>query len=149
MKKVVLTILFAASTLVAANAQSNAIGLRFGAGDGTSVEASYQRDLSDENRLEVDLGLNFDEVFCVAGVYQWVWDLSALSDGFKWYAGPGAGAYFFNGGAGIGIVGNVGIEYNFNIPLQLSLDFRPGWYFFDGYNDFGWGGVGLAARYKF
>ena len=152
MKKVVLAIFLAVSALLSmANAQSNALGLRFGIGDGTNAEVSYQRNLSSDNRLEIDLGLDLggSESFRVAAIYQWVWDLSGLADGFKWYVGPGAGAFFYKGGMSIGAVGNVGIEYNFNIPLQLSLDFRPGWYFFEGGNDFGWGGVGLGVRYKF
>ena len=149
MKKVVLSLVLAVAGLGLVNAQENALGLRFNLGYANGLEATYQRDLSDANRLEVDLGLQFDNAFSVAAIYQWVWDLSVLSDGFKWYAGPGACASFFKGGANIGVVGNVGIEYNFNIPLQLSLDFRPGWYFFKGGNDFGWGGVGLGVRYKF
>ena len=151
MRKVLLTIFLAVSTLYVANAQSNAIGLRFGVGDGTNAEVSYQRDLGSANRLEIDLGLNLGDgdAFRVAAIYQWVWDLSELASGVKWYIGPGAGAFFYKGGTSIGAVGNIVIEYNFTFPLQLALDFRPGWYFFDGGNDFGWGGVGLGVRYKF
>ena len=149
MKKIILSLVLAVTCLGFMNAQENAIGLRFIGDEISGVELSYQRNLCQKNRLEVDLGLNFKgSGVRAAAIYQWVWDLSVLADGFKWYAGPGAQAFIYKGGAGIGIVGNVGIEYTFNIPLQLSLDFRPGWFFGDG-DGFGWGGVGLGVRYKF
>ena len=70
----------------------NAIGLRFGDSDGFGTEISYQRGLSDSNRLEFDLGWrsgsNYDG-FKLAGLYQWVWKIDG---GFNWYAGVGGGA---------------------------------------------------------
>jgi len=113
----------------------NAIGLRLGDSDGFGAEISYQRALGENNRLELDLGIrsgnNFDG-FKLAGLYQWVW----LLDGdFNWYAGVGGGiaSYDFDnipngfddGDTFVFAAGNIGIEYNFDIPLQLSLDFRP------------------------
>jgi hypothetical protein len=49
--------------------------------------------------------------------------------------------------------GDVGIEYNFDIPLQLALDFRPELYFgdnrkdFDNYDSFG-PDIALSIRYR-
>ncbi len=157
MKKIILSVLFAISSIALVNAQDNAIGLRLNAGDGTGFEASYQRYLNDAHRLEIDLGIDTDDFIHVSALYQWVWDLSVLADGFNWYAGVGGGAFFGNHFTGIGVIGDVGIEYNFNIPLQLSLDLRPGFYFTSAKvlnetvtdSDFGWGGVALSVRYKF
>ncbi|NNE31461.1 MAG: hypothetical protein HKN40_03730 [Winogradskyella sp.] len=113
----------------------NAIGLRLGDSDGFGAEISYQHALSANNRLEVDLGLrsgnNYDG-FKLTGLYQWVWQL----DGdFNWYAGVGGGvaSYSFDNVPNgfddsetfIFAAGDIGIEYNFDIPLMLSLDFRP------------------------
>ncbi|MFT5215741.1 MAG: hypothetical protein ACI83H_000858 [Glaciecola sp.] len=48
----------------------------------------------------------------------------SLDGNFNWYVGAGGGladklnTYIF-------AAGDIGIEYNFDIPLQLSLDFRP------------------------
>ena len=151
-----LTLALVVGMIGAMNAQVNgqAIGLRLSNGFGNSAEISYQQALGSSNRLEGDLGLSNNGLY-LTGVYQWVWDLSTLADGFNWYAGVGGNAGLWNGnnsyskGLSLGITGQVGIEYNFNIPLQLSLDYRPivniiptlG----NGYYD----GIALGVRYKF
>ena len=150
MKKTILTLALALSFVSALTAQadSKAIGLRLGYG----AELSYQQPLGNANRLELDLGLNYWG-FGLSGVYQWVWNISESSPGFKWYAGVGAGlgSYHYSStlnSLGIGILGQIGIEYNFNIPLQLSLDYRPGIYIIPAF----WGsydGICLSARYRF
>jgi hypothetical protein len=154
MKKIIFTLVLTMSMLVTISAQDigKTIGIRFGYGG----EISYQQPLGDANRLEVDLGLNHYG-FGIYGIYQWVWDLSALADGFNWYAGAGAsiGSFYLgnslvnrNKDFNVGLVGQVGIEYNFNIPLQLSLDYRPGFYFVNGFAPT-YDGICLAARYRF
>lgn len=124
--------------LSAQDISTNAIGLRLGGSDAYGAEISYQRALSDNNRLEFDLGWrngnNYDAIKLV-GLYHWVW---TLDGDFNWYAGAGAGISSFSGNnnldddTGFLVAGNIGIEYNFDIPLQLSLDFRPEF----GNNDF-------------
>ncbi len=148
MKKVILALVLIAGSFTLANAQSNAIGLRLGYG----AEVSYQRTLGNANRIEADLGIDFGGGLNVAGTYQWVWDLSALAPGFNWYAGPGIGLGLWDRYFTAGILGQIGIEYNFNIPLQLSLDWRPGLYFHTSSNTnvgFSWSGFALGVRYKF
>ena len=69
----------------------NAIGLRLGDSNGFGSEISYQRGLSDNNRLEFDLGWrsgNDYDGFKLAGLYQWVWNLDG---NFNWYVGAGGG----------------------------------------------------------
>lgn len=165
MKKVFLTLLFAVITLTITNAQEvskNAIGIRAGDGDGFGTEISYQRALSGNNRLEIDLGYengnNFDG-FKATGIYQWIWNIEG---GFNWYAGAGAGVGTinldddFNGRdrfdddseTFIFAAGQVGIEYNFNFPLLISLDVRPEWYFGDFRDGNDWD-VALGLRYQF
>lgn len=147
------------STTQAQTIADNAIGLRFGGGDGLGAEVSYQRALGSNNRLELDLGWrndsNFD-AFKLVGLYQWVWNIEG---GFNWYAGLGGGVGSVNDnrrdrvndGAFVFAAANVGIEYNFNIPLLLSLDFRPEFGFYgDDYplNRFS-PDVALGVRYQF
>lgn len=147
MRKLILALVLMTGMVCAANAQvdGKAIGVRFGLGG----ELSYQHPLGSANRLEADLGISGWGVG-LTGIYQWVWDLSALADGFNWYAGVGGtlGLATSNSGFGLGVAGQVGIEYNFNIPLQLSLDYRPALYVlpvvYGGYD-----GICLAVRYKF
>lgn len=161
------TLLFAFLLLgtVFAQAQDiskNALGLRLGDNDGFGGEISYQRGLSKNNRLELDLGWrNSNNVDAVklAGVYQWVWNIDG---GLNWYAGVGGGIgswstkdyyigndkYKGDSETVIFAAGDIGIEYNFDIPIQLSLDFRPEFYFNDGLEeDFG-PDVALGIRYR-
>lgn len=139
----------------------NAIGLRLGDNDGFGGEITYQRALSDNNRLELDLGWrNSNDVDAIklAGLYQWVWNIEG---GFNWYAGVGGGlansSYDYNRGGQryddsytyLFAAGDIGIEYNFDIPLLLSLDFRPEVYFTDKVNkDFG-PDIALGIKYQF
>lgn len=138
----------------------NAIGLRLGDNDGFGGEVSYQRGLSKNNRLEFDLGWRNSkdvDAFKIVGLYQWVWNIEG---GFNWYAGAGAGigswSYnkndFKESGSFVLAAGDIGIEYLFDFPLQLSLDFRPEIYFGGDYADFrdGFGpDIALGVRYRF
>jgi len=152
MKKMILTLVLTASIIGALSAQKNAIGLRFGNGG----EISFQTALGSANRLELDLGLNSwnnnsnYSGFGLTGVYQWVF---GLGSGFNWYAGlgPQIGSWNSNNYSGfaLGIVGQVGLEYNFKVPLQLSLDYRPGWYVAPSNYGGIYDGVALGLRYKF
>lgn len=158
MKKNLLTALFAIGVMFASNAQEiskNAIGLRIGDNKGLGTEINYQRGLSDNNRLEFGLSWHSStgaDAFKLTGLYQWVWNIDG---GFNWYAGaggglgsvsvdvPGASNYTFGFAAG-----TVGIEYNFDIPLLLSLDFRPELGFGNYRNDLNFD-IALGIRYQF
>ena len=50
-----------------------------------------------------------------------VWE---LEDNFNWYAGAGAGIVSASE-LGIYGAGVIGIEYNFDVPVLVSLDYRP------------------------
>lgn len=160
MKKLILSAFMIAGIAFSGQAQEiskNALGLRLGDNDGFGAEISYQRGLSDNNRLEFDLGWrssNHVDGFKLVGLYHWVWNIEG---GFNWYAGVGAGlgswSYDHGGIDNSGsyglVAGNLGIEYVFDIPLMLSLDFRPEIYLADGYKD-DWGpDLALGIRYRF
>lgn len=154
------------TAMMAQDISDNAIGLRLGDSDGFGAEISYQRALGSDNRLELDLGFRSSnkyngDGFKLAGIYQWVWNIDG---GFNWYAGPGAGVAsysydyrdnnnnkFDESETYVFVGGDVGIEYNFDIPLMLSLDVRP---------EFGLGNsnfdnnnldldIALSVRYQF
>ncbi|MCG9792967.1 hypothetical protein [Flavobacterium algicola] len=156
MKKLILSAVMLMGLLFSAQAQDiskNALGLRFGDNDGFGGEVSYQRGLSSNNRLELDLGWrdsNDYDAFKLTGIYQWVWN---IDQGFNWYAGVGAGAgtysYKDDNNTFVYAAGDVGIEYNFPIPLLISLDFRPE-FGGSGYykNNYG-SDVALSLRYQF
>ena len=162
MKKViVLTVLFVGAVLSsqAQEISKNSIGLRLGDNDGFGAEISYQRRLTPINRLEFDLGWrNSDEVDAIklAGMYQWVWN---IDKGLNWYAGAGGGIGSWrysnegesNNGTFVFISGNLGIEYQFDFPLQLTLDVRPEIYLLSGdYRETNFGpDLALGIRYRF
>lgn len=145
----------------AAQAQSlskNAIGLRIGDDDGFGVEVSYQRALQEATRLEFDLGLrsgNDYDGFKLTALHQWVW---RLDGNFNWYAGAGGGIGAYNidnvpagqddSDTFFFAAGNLGIEYDFDIPIVISLDVRPEIGFGDFNDDFDFD-LGLGIRYQF
>lgn len=161
MKKIIFFIALFVGFLTTSQAQEiskNAIGLRLGDNDGFGTEVSYQRALGDNNRLELDLGWrsknNFN-AFRLTGLYQWVF---VLDGDFNWYVGAGGGVgrvdydvlplgfdesetYFYG-------AGDIGIEYSFDIPLMLSLDFRPEFGFGEFKDDLDFD-IALSVRYQF
>jgi hypothetical protein len=133
----------------------NALGLRLGDSNGFGAEISYQRALSDYNRLEFGLGWRDKSDYSAiraVGLYQWVWELDG---NFNWYAGVGGGFASFSfdnndidGETALFVAGDIGIEYNFDIPLLLSLDFRPELGFGDLNDDLDFD-IALGIRYQF
>ena len=152
MKKIISIAVLAIALSAAAVAQPRAVGGRVGYG----VEASYQHTLG-QNFVEADLGL-FGLGLEVAATYNWMILQPQWTPKGEWgfYAGPGATVGCDFGGfftAGVG--GQVGLEYTFdNIPLQLSVDYRPmfGLWAGQGGAGFWFPGLynfGIGARYCF
>lgn len=132
MKKLALLLMLIGAFVQAQVKTEHALGLRLGTGNGLGYELSYQKGLSDVNRLQFDLGAKSNSgvnFFKLSGAYQWVKDLSNLADGFNWFYGAGAGLGASDSNSGsttfINALGDLGIEYNFEFPLQLTLGIRP------------------------
>ena len=121
MKKIILAVALALGFAVAASAQPRALGVRIGNGG----EISYQHSMG-SNFLEVDggLGLGFDGVFNIGGTGIYNFMISEFGNGFGFYAGPGL-AVGLGEALHVGVAGQAGVEYNFNFPLQISIDIRP------------------------
>lgn len=131
----------------------NAIGIRIGDNDGFGGEISYQYYLKENNRLEFDLGFRNSknvDAFKLVGLYQWV---HKLDGNFNWFVGAGAGIGSYNTPVNDGffalIAGDLGIEYNFDIPLIMSLDIRPELGLNNNYNDDLDLDIALGIRYQF
>lgn len=143
MKKNLLAIILLSGLSAVAAAQPRAVGLRGGWG----VEASYQHSIGSDF-IEADLGLN-GTVFNLAATYNWMLAQPQWTDRGDWgiYAGAGAAV-----GATLCATGQIGLEYTFWFPLQLSFDLRPqiGIHLFNqtGIYYGGWVPT-LAARYRF
>lgn len=153
MKKVMVLLVAVFALGFAANAQ-DALGVRFGGGQGYGAELSWQHGLGG-NRLELDLGwgnhANECTDFSLTGIYQWTGEIGS---GFGWYAGVGAHLGYWqwkhqDDDIAIALAGQAGVEYTFKaVPIQLSLDIRPRFYLIPE-TDFHWGDIALGIRYCF
>ncbi|MDT7830709.1 hypothetical protein RQM65_18715 [Pricia sp. S334] len=145
LKKIMMVLFAGLSSFTALQAQEiadNAIGLRLGDSDGFGAEISYQRLLGRYTRAEIDFGYRDSrehDAVKLTALYQWVHEIDL---GFNWFYGVGAGVgsasfepvpspnnpNFFedvDGGFFGLFAGDVGVEYNFDVPVLVSLDIRP------------------------
>ena len=145
MKRILITLCIL-GLCICSHAQPRAAGLRLGI---TGIEASYQHNMKKNQFVEGEFGLDYGYNMSGApgikatGIYNFIWAHPAWTNKGKWalYAGPGVSmgwvhdlvhfnveqeiAYFANHGFMLGICGQVGVEYTFWFPLQISLDLRP------------------------
>ncbi|NND63676.1 MAG: hypothetical protein HKN48_10860 [Flavobacteriaceae bacterium] len=140
------------------NISKHALGLRLGDNDGFGTEVNYQLGTGENNRIEFGLGWRSKRdfnAFKATALYQWVF---ALDGNFQWYVGAGGGVAAFNYDSNLPLdpddetfafaAGDIGIEYNFEIPLLLSLDFRPEIGFGNVNDDLEFD-IALGIRYQF
>ena len=148
MKKIIISLIALVALSTAASAQyNNALGIRFGAGSAFGAELSYQGYVGNINRVELDLGASFGQHYnaiSMAAMYHWHW---FLAGGFGFFVGPGVQAYMSDSHFGLGVGGQAGFDYQFNAPIQISLDIRPMYNLFTqtGFNY----GAALGLRYAF
>lgn len=147
MKKVLAILLVCFAVAATVNAQDKAIGLKLGS---YGAQISGQMAMGDANRVEANL--SFNGGIGLNGYYQWVKDLPALGDAWKWYYGAGAGLALGSGYFGFGVGGQAGIEFDLqsvvpSLPLQLAIDATPTINLIGGFG-FGVSG-GLGVRYRF
>lgn len=134
---------------ISAFAQPKAIGMRIG-GD---AEFSYQHFLGRGlNFLEVDAGITAYKGLALTGAYDFtVCESCFNADGLNFYLGPAVQIGYFNKydrpfGLGAGL--QIGLEYCFpDLPLDLSLDYRPVWNFFASQGN--WISAAVGVRYAF
>lgn len=126
MKKIIIIAALVFGFAAVASAQPRAIGIRGSHG----FEVSYQHSMNNANFIEANLGLFGFGSFDATATYNFMIAQPDWTSRGEWgfYAGPGAalgfnfiGASFFHAA----VVGQVGLEYTFWFPLQLSVDLRP------------------------
>lgn len=155
----IITLLLLSATVYSQTSATRALGVRFGGGDGVEAEISFQNYIGGNNRLEFDLGLfndDWNDGFKFTLMYHWVGNIEG---GLNWYIGAGGSVGVldvnennnnwdkdYNDGMFLSANGQLGIEYNFPIPLQISLDARPEFGLINDDFDFGYG---LGVRYTF
>src|SRR5690349_12768059 len=92
--KTYLLIALCVFSLATVSAQSNALGIRLGSGDGSQAEISYQQYIGGPNRLEFDLGFfddGYADGFKFTLLYHWV---NQIDGGLYWYVGAGGSIGF-------------------------------------------------------
>ena len=157
MRKLLLVIVASVALASVAAAQPKAIGVRIG---NYGVDVSYENYAGENDFLEFELGLDnvFNtEAFHFDGVYNFMIAHPDWTPEGQWdfYVGPGASVAVWDNGKNenvvyAGILGNVGLEYIFDFPLQFSLSLRPRLMFGDGkVRRNGLLTLGLGVRYMF
>ena len=169
MKRIILSAAIAVMAVISASAQPRAVGARLGA---SGFEASYQHTLG-SNFIEADLGLDYlgRPGFKAEALYNFVFARPAWTDRGTWglyivhwkTGNPGIDNTYRNWrgrdyGFMMSVTGQIGLEYTFWFPLQLSVDIRPYIGFHVSESGFGTGFYNnglfgfiptVSARYRF
>lgn len=125
-RMLILMIVAVCATGAFAQIKGNTIGMRLGGGNWFTFEASYQHAMGSNQRIQADMGLlaGGNTGFALSGSYHWVMNIES---NFNWYVGPSVRLGAKHNDFLFGIAPQIGTEYWFsNVPLQLSVDFRPG-----------------------
>lgn len=159
MKKLLFVAVLAMASIMA-YAQPRAIGANLGG----SLGFSYQHGFGETNMLDVAVSVPFINGWGIGGsvTYDWIDPFNAPvpwneKGEWHWYMGVGGGGGiygFSNPFWFAGVVGHIGIEYDFWFPMQLSLDWRPNIGVSNAHKNWfnTWGlydGISLGIRYKF
>jgi len=138
-----------------AQTYDNAIGLRLGWGFGASIKHFFNESHAVEGIFRYRNGYLTYNYTQITGLYQVHKPLDDVASGLQWYFGGGAFLGFFGGDfienkARIGILGNLGLDYAFDgVPINISLDWAPGFALTGFGNAFSAESGGLAVRYIF
>lgn len=158
-----LTLVFIAALPLRSAAQpapeANALGVRITGNmnaaidfPGAGAELSYQRFIGPRTRIEVDLGTRIHDYYAdtkkfkldamFATSFQWRWPVGRTA-GF--YAGPVL--QFGRPDYALGLGVQTGFDWQFNGPLQLSVDARPtyNWFLYNHFDAC----IGVGLRYLF
>ena len=165
MKKTLLIVIALLGLSLAAVAQPKAIGVRGGLfGPHFNGEISYEHWATlfdnDYDFVEVDLGVFGGNGFKATALYNFTFAPPEFTDRGEWafYTGPGLAVGYGTGenkegekkaAPFVGLAYQLGLEYTFWFPLQLSVDFRPSFMIPAFMNRGNWYGFAISARYAF
>ena len=169
MRKTFLIVIALLGLSLAAVAQPKAIGVRGGLfGPHFNGEISYEHWATlfdnDYDFVEIDLGVFGGNGFKASALYNFTFAQPEFTDRGEWgfYAGPGVALGYGTGNKlkedgttepkarpFLGFAAQLGLEYTFWFPLQLSVDFRPSFMIPAFMNRGNWYGFALSARYAF
>lgn len=131
MKRLLLTLVILTTSLIA-NAQMRAVG--FGLGSTQTITLQHYVYGCDEDFFQLDLGYHVgvpsSGSLRLTGTYNFMIMSPKWTSEGTWnlYAGPGfqiGSGFITSKPFNLGLAVQVGIEYIFDFPLQLSVDLRP------------------------
>ena len=141
MKKLIIAFAFFFIISGSISAQSNwEAGIRFG--DQFSLDLTIPIAASPRFHPAV----YFDR-FGVGTYFDWMFALSGGPNGLKFYPGVGP-EFIFENHFDFNIAGDFGVEYSFDFPLTIGVDWRPHFAVNHGM-DFRSGNWGFIARFRF
>jgi hypothetical protein len=85
--------------------------------------------------------------FGIGTYFDWMFALSGGPTGLKFYPGVGP-EFFFENSFDFHVAGDFGVEYSFDFPLTIGMDWRPGFEVTEGF-DFKYRNWGIFARFRF
>lgn len=128
MNRVILVVLISFFAILSARSQPKALGLRLG----NDCQVSYVHNIgAHADFIEADLGIQFYYGYSMGltatAAYNFMIAQPDWTEKGQWgfYAGPAVKAGYVWIGGYIAVGAQVGLEYEFAIPLQLSIDIRP------------------------
>ncbi len=136
----ILVALFSGMHKINAQAATYEVGVRIG--DNTGIDGTIPLGIAP--RLHPTVYLDY---FGVGTYFDWMFALADGPTGLKFYPGVGP-EFFFENDFDFNVAGNFGVEYAFEFPLTIGLDWRPG---FAVTNDFDFisSNWGFMIRYRF
>ncbi|WP_186756590.1 outer membrane insertion C- signal [Echinicola salinicaeni] len=120
------------------------LGVRFGDGyNNVAVDGVFT--LGQFSRVHADV--NFGNGVGIEALWDFLYRPVADVDGLDWYVGVGPSMWiddpFF-----LGAAGEIGMEYHFDFPLAIGVDWRPIFWIIED-TDFRADSFGLNIRYVF
>jgi hypothetical protein len=142
MKKILFTILVLGGLFQFSQAQE--VGIRFGDAFGGHYAVDGVFGLGQFSRIHADVSFGDNGVGVDA-----LWDFlyQPLGTGFNWYVGAGPSTYLGDPFS-LGVSGEIGLEYHFDFPLAVGVDWRPTFIIIED-TDFEAGWFGFNIRYVF
>lgn len=160
MKKIFTTMVIMLAVASVAFAQPRAIGGRVG----YNTEFSYQHSLNEGLYVDMTAGGYLFNTYWghadLTATFDWIWNIKGI---WNWFVGPGAGVGFGFGSYykqydimpfQVNVGGQIGFEWAFGIPLNLTVDWRPMINVLGFNNTYytPWNGLfnfGVGVRYRF
>ncbi|WP_075601638.1 outer membrane insertion C- signal [Saccharicrinis aurantiacus] len=144
MKKLLFIALVITGLAASANAQE--VGVRFGSFSGNNVAIDGVFGLGEFSRIHADV--SFGDGVGIDALWDFLYKPLGDVEGLNWYTGAGV-TTFIGDDFKLGVAGEIGIEYHFaGVPIALGIDWRPTLEIIDN-TSFNADSFGFNARFCF